>query len=126
MRYLGIDYGTKRVGIATSDESGTFAFPKLILARENAVEAIRELVEKERIGAVILGDTRSLAGASNTITPEAEAFKAELSRTLSIPVETMWEAWSSHEAARYAPTAEKDDSAAAAIILQRYLDMRKS
>ena len=126
MKYLGVDYGTKRIGIAVSDEGGTFALPRAVVETKEAPAFIRELAMKEAIGTIVIGDTRSLSGASNTITEEMETFKADLAGSIPIPVETIWEAWSSHEAGRFAPEKAKDDSAAAAVILQRYLDMRKS
>ena len=126
MKYLGIDYGSRRVGVAVSDAEGTIAFPRTTLANDDQLFArLREVIEKEHIGMLVVGDTRSHGGADNPVTPEAEAFVATLERETKLPVERVWEMWSSIEASRYAPEGkEHDDAAAAAIILQRYLDIR--
>ena len=123
MRHLGIDFGTKGIGIAISDERGGFAFPKEIIPNEQAVQRIAEMVEIEHIGAIVLGDTRALNGRGNAVTPAAERFASSLAEQVTVPIHSVQEAWSTVEAARYAPKGKgHDDSAAAAIILQRYLD----
>lgn len=124
MRYLGIDYGAKRVGLAVSDAAGTIAFPRTTVSNdaklfENLINSIRN----ETIEAVVVGDTRAFSGFENPVTKEAELFMNKL-RTLSgLPVTSAWEAGSSVEASRYAPDEGHEDGAAAAIILQRYLEM---
>ena len=124
MRYLGIDYGTKRVGIALSDEAGSFAFPHATLHVDDAlIEAIVQIVRRERVGAIVLGDSLALSGARNAMTDTVEQFARELEERIVLPVHLTREAWSSQEAARFAPKGKKhEDSSAAAIILQRYLD----
>jgi putative Holliday junction resolvase len=126
MRYLGIDYGTKGIGIAISDAAGSFAFPKEIIpSNRSALERIVALVEQEGIGAIVIGDTRALNGKDNAVTPEAERFASALAERVPVPLHSAREAWSSVEAARFAPKGKgHDDAAAAAIILQRYLDAR--
>lgn len=124
MRYLGIDYGTKRLGIALSDEGGSFAFPHETIPNDaTAIDRIASIVAHQHVAGIILGDTRSVGGAENRITPEADVFAEALASYVKIPVKRGWEAWSSIEASRFAPKGrEHDDAAAAAIILQRFLD----
>lgn len=125
MRYLGIDYGAKRIGIAVSNERGTIAFPHAVIANdEKALASLAELVSKQGISCVIVGDTRALSGAENPVTEAADEFVRLLSEKTSVPVERVFEAWSSIEASRFSGKPH-DDASAAAIILQRYLDMRK-
>ena len=125
MKYLGIDFGTKRVGAAVSDDAGTIAFPRETIANDaKLVPHLNKLVEEENIEAIVVGDTRSHGGAENPVSTEAEKFIKALEQTTGLPVERAFEAWSSIVASRYAPKGkEHDDAAAAAIILQRYLDM---
>ena len=125
MRTLGIDYGAKRIGIAISDAAGGFAFPKGVIPNDaSALDAILALVASEKIGAVVVGDTRAANGAENPVTFEADRFCEALEEKLEIPMHRAWEAWSSAEAGRFAPDGKHDDSAAAAIILQRFLDSK--
>jgi putative pre-16S rRNA nuclease len=125
VKYLGIDYGSKRVGVAVSNDEGTIAFPRTTLANDKNIFAnLVALVEKEKLERIIIGDTRSHGGRENPVTADAEKFMEELARTTNVPVSRAFEAFSSVEASRYAPqTNQHDDSAAAAVILQRYLDM---
>lgn len=124
MRILGIDYGSKRIGLALSDEHGQFAFPKGVLVNDGrAIQALGDMIEREQVGTVVIGDARSFSGIENPVTAEVEEFAARIKDELKVPVDFIWEAGSSVEASRFAP-ADKghDDAAAAAIILQRYLD----
>lgn len=125
MKYLGIDYGAKRVGIAISDDEGRIAFPRAVIPNDkNLLPYTVELIKKEKIGTIIVGDTRSHGGRDNPVTKEANAFIEILKKTTNLPVEKAWEAGSSIEASRYAPEREgHNNAAAAAIILQRFLDM---
>jgi putative Holliday junction resolvase len=127
MRYLGLDYGAKRIGVAISDADGGFAFPRETMPNDyTSIDRLQKLVKEEGIKAVVVGDARAVNGAENAITADVEKFVQSLRTHLKLPVETVWEAWSSVEAARFAPKGkEHDDSAAAAIILQRYLDAHR-
>ncbi len=126
-RVLGIDYGRKRVGLALSDEAGGIAFPREELANdEKLLGELTRVVQTERVGHVVVGDTRAPGGAPNRITEETEDFMKKLSAASGVPVEGVPEVWSSIEASRYAPKGrEHDNAAAAAFILQRYLDMHE-
>ncbi len=125
MRYLGIDYGAKRIGIAISDEAGGFAFPKeTILNDKNALEKIGAMITSEKIGAIVIGDARAASGAENPVTFAADRFAEALAERIKVPMHRAWEAWSSVEAGRFAPDGKHDDASAAAIILQRFLDSR--
>lgn len=124
MRYLGIDFGAKRIGIAISDESGGFAFPKEVVANDRAaLDYITGLVDAN-IAAVVIGDARAANGMENPITFEADHFAEKLGERITVQIHRAWEAWSSVEAGRFAPEGKHDDAAAAAIILQRFLDSR--
>src|SRR3989344_4784574 len=114
MKYLGIDYGAKRIGLAVSVENNA-----------NVFGVLSGLVNKEKVGCIIVGDTRTLSGSENPVTPASDTFAEELKTHVGVPVERAIEAMSSIEASRYAEKGnEHDDAAAAAVILQRYLDMR--
>lgn len=128
MKYVGIDYGSKRIGIAVSDANGAIAFPRVVFLNDRKLLSnIAALLRAEKIERVIVGDTRSHGGAENPITAQAERFIEDLARETKLPVSQVFEAFSSIEASRYAPAGkEHDDAAAAAVILQRFLDMNAS
>jgi putative Holliday junction resolvase len=128
MKYLGIDYGSRYVGIAISDVGGTIAFPRgVFLNDELLLPNISDLATKENIEQIVVGDTRSHGGGENPVTAEAEQFMKDLEQETKLPVTRAFEVFTSIEASRYAPgTKQHDDSAAAAVILQRFLDMHAS
>lgn len=124
MRILGLDWGARRIGVAISDEAAAFAFPHGTIPNDGTAErALLALVSEKKIGRIVMGDTRAESGASNSITAQAERFADSLAKKSGLSVELVPEYWSSREAARFSPTGPKKDESAAAVILQRHLDM---
>jgi putative Holliday junction resolvase len=131
MKYMGIDYGTKRVGIALSDDSGSLARPVAVLKNTGALlDEVQEIINQEGVGAVVVGNSDG-----NKIQRDIDEFIGQLTLTTFLPIEQMNESFSSVEAhgkmgkeqtsARMnkAPGKPNDlDARAAAVILQRYLD----
>jgi putative holliday junction resolvase len=143
MKYMGIDYGSKRVGIALSDDGGTLAFPKTILANDmSLLESIEQLCTRENISAIVLGESHDLSGKANKIMGSIEEFKRNLEAELNLPVYYQKEFMTTIEArgraGKESTTARKvskqrnakntkgaaADASAAALILQRYLDKK--
>ncbi|MBI2052808.1 MAG: Holliday junction resolvase RuvX [Candidatus Ryanbacteria bacterium] len=125
-RVLGIDYGTRRIGIALSNEDGSFAFPYAILSKDkNVLDKIRSLCQKEKISLIVLGLPRALDGGETEMTHKVLQFRNELGG-LGVPMALENEFFSSKEARR-APLKKKHvDASAAAIVLQSYLDRKKA
>ncbi len=124
MRYLGVDYGSKKIGLAISDEGGIFAFPFLILkntSKENTVEKIFEIIEEKNIESIVIGESLNLKGEENKILKEAKSFSEKLKEKTNLEVYFEKEWLSTIEARRFQDRHDADDSAAA-IILQRFLD----
>jgi putative Holliday junction resolvase len=138
-RIVGLDVGERRVGVAISDASGTLARPVTVLtvhaldARSvpivaNALATLPDL--DEPITAVVVGLPKHLDGTPNAMTERVRAFAAALGRIMDRPVHLQDERLTSREAERLLALREKDwrarkkrlDAAAAAIILQEYLD----
>lgn len=136
MKYLGIDYGTKRIGVARSDGGGTLAFPHgVVKAGSSALSDIAEIIKKEEIEKVIIGESRNFKGEANTVMEDIVQFKKDLEELTKLPVEYEAEFLSSAAAARQydgdygrgdKPSQEKLDASAAAMILQSYLDRQKN
>jgi len=137
MKYLGIDYGTKRIGLAVSDESGMFAFPKEILANgKQALEKILDLVKSESIGKIVVGNSLDTSGQRNLVMEDVDAFVEELHKLTGLPVDLHDERFSSIAARAMdlekpkaslrnsAARMDHIDDRAAAIMLQRYLDVQ--
>lgn len=137
-KYLGIDYGTKRIGLALSDESGTLAFPHSVLPNAMGVTAaIEDLIRSEKIDAIVMGESLDQAGAENPVQKQIQNFGIALERRFEVPVHFEKEFFTSAEAhgrkgkevnnARQTSFAKPVDldASAAALILQRYLDRAK-
>lgn len=141
VRMLGIDVGARRIGLALSDPSGALATPLYTLAPpprlETRVEAVvREIDRLARdesgLGGVVVGMPRGLDGRPHAQTARVAAFVEALRRSVGLPVAVQDERLTSREAERRLALHENDwrrrkrklDAAAAAVILQDYLDRR--
>ncbi|MEW6321670.1 MAG: Holliday junction resolvase RuvX [Acidobacteriota bacterium] len=141
MRVLGIDYGARRIGLALSDASATLASPWKQIARPASDARALDLVVREIEGlaagddglsAVVVGWPRRLDGSPTDQTPKVEAFARALGARVGVPVALQDERLSSVEAESRLAARERDwrrrkqklDAAAAAIVLQDYLDGR--
>jgi len=142
VRYLGVDYGRKRVGLALSDATGTLARPwetlvsggpaaaSAALVRARLSRFARESLDEDRVEAIVVGLPRRLSGEDNEQTAEARQFATALADATGLPVHLQDERLTSHEAEMRLSERERDwrarksklDAAAAAIILQDYLD----
>lgn len=125
MRYLGIDYGKKRVGLALSDESGRLAFPHSVLPNDKElISTVAEIAREQKVKAVVVGESKDLSGKANPLMKDIDAFIVSLKKAAKKPVILEPEFWTSFQAARWQGKTAKLDASAAAIILQSYLDKR--
>lgn len=130
-KLMGIDYGARRVGVALSDGGKTFAFPHTILRNDDVLmDAISEIAQEQGVERIVVGESDNPAGGVNTIMHRIVIFSEAIEARTDLPVHQMTEVYTSAEARRAIEErveTRKDkkvpvDSAAAAIILQRYLD----
>jgi putative Holliday junction resolvase len=127
MRYLGIDFGHKKMGLALSDEQGNFAYPhSVILTDGESIKKIINLCASEKVGAMVIGDTKDLSGGKNTVTEALEKFVAELKKSIDLPIFFQTEVFSSREAERVIGDDEMRDARAAAIILESFLATKRN
>ncbi len=136
MRLLGIDPGTRRCGIAVSDSAERMAFPRAALVNDDEfLTRLSTLIEKESIGAVVVGRPVALSGRETASTDVADELAATIAAHLvGVRVERWDERLTTFEARRSLSGAgikardhrERIDSAAAVILLQNYLDARSA
>jgi putative Holliday junction resolvase len=103
MRWLGLDLGEKRIGLAVSDEEGRIAFPAGFLERKGRrrdLDALRALVRERGIGGAVVGLPLHMDGRRGPEAEAAEAFARELAAATGIPVELLDERWTSVAAER--------------------------
>jgi putative Holliday junction resolvase len=140
VRIVGLDVGARRIGVAISDATATLARPVGVLrpagleadaARTTAAEIARLRAEEDGVSALVVGLPCRLDGSANDMTARVRVFAEELGRLTGLPVTLQDERLTSREAESRLALRIKDwrdrktrlDAAAAAIILQDYLDI---
>ena len=119
---MAIDYGKKRVGIASTDETGDFALPRAVWPNdETLVDKILKLKVEEQIEKIIIGESRNLDGSPNPIQKEIDNLKSELAKR-GVEIVSHPEVFTTLEARRLQGQTEMTDASAAALILKSFID----
>jgi len=132
-RSLGVDYGTKRVGLAISDSLGITARPLSVVPRSAVVDEVVNLVKEHDIGTIVVGLPTGLSGDEGMSASEARKLADELGAATGAEVILADERYTSRMAddallesgMKRRKRRENVDKVAAAIILQDYLDRTK-
>ncbi|MEY2407585.1 MAG: putative pre6S rRNA nuclease [Verrucomicrobiota bacterium] len=133
MRIMALDYGTKRIGVAISDELKMIAQPLEFIAAERfeaVVARLQQLFADKPCKLVVVGLPRNMDGTYGPAADKVRAFVERLKGTLAVPVRTWDERLTSAQANRVLLAAnvrrdqrkQKVDAMAAAILLQSFLD----
>ncbi|MSP22421.1 MAG: Holliday junction resolvase RuvX [Dehalococcoidia bacterium] len=127
MRWLGIDPGGARVGIAACDEEERVAVPLEVVPEAAAFPAIRGIARREEASGIVIGLAVSLDGTEGRQAAVARRLGERLARELGIPVEYEDERFTSAAAERARGRGSRDprDDIAAALILQQFIDRRR-
>jgi len=137
MRILALDHGSKRIGVAVSDETKAIAQPLEYIPAEpfaDFLARLRQLIREKEIEQILVGLPRNMDGSYGPAALKVETFVAALKDAVAVPIKTWDERLTSAQAnrvliqggARRAKRKEKVDKMAAAILLQNYLDGRGS
>jgi putative Holliday junction resolvase len=130
-RILGIDPGTKRCGLAVTNTAQTMAFPRPAILRDEAtLSRLRQLIESEEIGCVVIGRPIALSGNETSSTADADELFSQVRDHVTVPVLQWDERLTTRDAQKSLSEAglsakesrDRIDSAAAVIMLQNYLD----
>jgi putative holliday junction resolvase len=134
MRVVALDLGTKRIGVAVSDLSGTIATPRTVIQRSGSKsrdhQVIKVLVEEEEAVLLVVGLPLNMNGSYGPAAKGAVAEAAELASVVGVPVETFDERLTTVSADRALMEANISatnrrklvDKVAAAVMLQAWLD----
>lgn len=138
MRLLGIDYGTKRIGVALSDEGARLAFPHATLTNDKQlIPELRAIIDQYEVGKVVVGESKDLQMKDNRLMEDVEYFVAELAQKTGLPVELHPEFLTSVQVSKthfQLSERHKDrgfekpkqlDAQAATVMLQHYIDSSK-
>jgi putative Holliday junction resolvase len=134
MRILALDHGSKRIGVAVSDETKTIAQPLEYIAAEpfaDFLARLKKILAEKEVDFILLGMPRNMDGSYGPAAQKVEAFATALKMAITIPVKMWDERLTStmanraliHAGVRREKRKEKVDKMAAAILLQSYLDM---
>lgn len=127
-RIVAVDFGEKRIGLATSDASGQLATPRATLHRKSDAAAAEELgrfCQEEEADLVVFGIPRSPAGVESPFAARVRSFAARFARQTGLAVRFHEETLTSNEAVRRLPPGagrEDVDRTAAAVLLEDYLE----
>jgi len=135
MRILAIDFGETRIGLAISDPAGKLAVPLTTLRRtsdQDAIEQIGEIVEKEEVQQMVLGEPRNLDGTIGESARRVQSFRRKLVARIPLSCALTDESLTSVEAMERLRSAgldpkrrpERIDAVAAQILLEQYLATR--
>ena len=133
MRSMGLDLGDRRIGVALSDPGGILASPFTIVERsdlERDIDAIADIVSQQEVGQIIVGLPRSMDGRIRQQARKVQDFVEELCGHVAVPVEFRDERLTTVSAKRLMQSSCRRksrgriryDAAAAAVILQSYLE----
>ena len=134
MRILALDHGTKRIGVAVSDETKTIALPLEYIPAEpfaDFLERLKALLREKEVDLILIGQPRNMDGSYGPAAQKVDTFVAVLKSAITVPVKMWDERLTSTMANRVMIQAnvrrdkrkENVDKMAAAILLQSYLDM---
>ena len=133
MRILALDHGTKRIGVAVSDELKTIAQPlEFILAEPFAgfLTRLKDIIREKEVESILVGLPRNMDGSYGPAALKVREFIAALRDAVTVPIQTWDERLTSAQAQRFLiqggvrrdKRKQKVDKTAAAILLQSYLD----
>ncbi len=134
MRILALDHGTRRIGVAVSDETKTIAQPLEYIPAEpfaDFLARLKKILADKEVDFILIGMPRNMNGSYGPAAQKVEVFVAALKTAVTIPIKTWDERLTSTMANRILiqgnvrrdKRKEKVDKMAAAILLQSYLDM---
>lgn len=127
MKYLGIDYGAKRVGLAVSDDIHGFAFPLVVLDNSDSlISEINKVCKENNIGEIVVGESKNFNQEANEIMKQINPFVEALKSSTGLPVHLHPEFLTSIEAERLQGNNPMHDASAASLILKSYLDTKNS
>jgi len=136
LRILALDVGEKRIGVALSDPTGVLASPLTTIeskGQDSDIDEVLRLAEEHEAGEIVVGLPLSMSGRRGPQAGRVDAFVRAMAERTDIPLKSMDERLSSVQAERMLresgvePSKNKAriDSAAAAVVLQSYLDSRR-
>jgi putative Holliday junction resolvase len=127
MKRMGIDFGSRKIGIALTDDAGIMAFPHTVVPNnEQFFSYIETLVSERGVQEIVIGHSLNNQGSPNEIHRAVEEFMLEVTLHIGVPVHLEPEQYSSRQAAQVQGRNDKLDASAAALILDSFITKEKN
>lgn len=122
MRFLGIDYGSKRVGVALSDEAGRMAFPhKVIPNTPSLLKELEAIITEKKVAEIVIGHSLDKNSQPNKIQTAIEELMTDLTLATGLPIHLEPEQFSTQAALQIQGRNDMTDAAAATLILNSFI-----
>lgn len=127
MKRMGIDFGSKKIGVALTDDSGVMAFPHEVVPNDGQfLSYVKELATERGIGEIVIGHSLDNQGQPNKIHEAVEEFITDVTLHIGIPVHLEPEQYSTKQAAQIQGQTAETDASAAALILDSFITKQKN
>lgn len=124
-RILGVDYGTKKIGVAVSDKGQTFALPKIVLKNDNELMGkLEKIIKEDNISKVVIGESLNYKGDENLIMNDIKNFVTKINNKFNVLVVFEPEFLTTAQSKSVQGQTKMTDASAAALILQSFLDKK--
>jgi putative Holliday junction resolvase len=124
---MGIDYGSKKIGIALTDDSGVMAFPHAVVPNDaQFLSYVEKLVSERGVAEIVIGHSLNNDGTPNKIHAAVEAFITDVTLHIGIPVHLEPEQYSTQQATQLQGKTDLVDASAAALILDSFITKQKN
>ena len=126
MKRMGIDFGSKKIGVAVTDDGGMMAFPKEVVPNDGKFLAyIEKFVLENKVEEIVIGHSLNNAGEPNKIHAAVEELMTDITLSLGLPVHLEPEQYSTQQAIHLQGRSASTDAAAAALILDSFITKQK-
>ena len=126
MRKLGIDYGTKKLGLALTDEEGKMAFPHSVIPNTpDLLKKLIAIIAKEQVGEIVIGHSLDRNGKPNAVHVQVEALMLDLTLETGLPIHLQPEQYTTQAAIHLQGKNANTDASAAALILDAFITKLK-
>ncbi len=126
MRLRGIDYGTRKLGIAFTDEGGQMAFPHSVIPNTpKLLDVILGFIDEKKVSEIVIGHSLDKSGKPNAVHAAVEALMLDLTLATGLPIHLEPEQYSTQAAIQLQGRNSETDASAAALILDGYLTRKK-
>jgi putative holliday junction resolvase len=126
-RIIGLDYGSKRVGVALTNEQGDFALPHSVIQNSKSiVDDVLKICKENNVSKIVIGDSKDSNGIDNNIMNSVRDFIAKFKEKSDIEIVLHPEFFTSVQAEHIQGKNNMIDASAATIILQSFLDTQKN